>query len=130
VRLPVTLRWQRRSLSAGERYAVFVDRAPVAPGEMLSSIVNEDDPCRFTQTCSTKPFLESRNVYRTAAPRLTIESIAETNELSRSIARDTHEAVIVVIDASNRRVGEQSYAVDFRIRRDGRTAAPLGLSRG
>jgi hypothetical protein len=132
VSLPVTLHWQRRSLSAGERYAVFVDRAPVAPGDPLSSIVNEDDPCRFTQTCATKLFLESRNVYRTAAPRLVIESIATTDELSRSNARDTHEAVIVVIDARNRRIGEKSYAVDFRIRRGSGQAAVARLwsSRG
>ena len=116
VTLPVRVRWRSdlEGGAAGEPYyAVFVDRAPIRPGQSLRVLA--DESCNRTKGCPDLQYLRDRYVYVTDETEVTLDVVPQRGSSQRTGARDSHEATIVVLDADGRRVGEQAYAVEFEV---------------
>jgi hypothetical protein len=89
VQLPLTIDWDVEEFDGS--FAVFVDRSPVGPGDELPA----DLPEGVLSTADTKVVLETM-------PRASLE-------------KELHTATIVLIDRSNRRVGESAFDVTFEL---------------
>lgn len=98
VHLPLAVRWRFLDALGGAggpaQFAVFVDRAPVAPGESLTAL----DPA------------ERRAVVLTHATETTVSSL-DSSTTGGGAAE--HQVTVVLLDASGRRIGETSAAVHF-----------------
>jgi hypothetical protein len=93
VGIPVNLRWSMRGgLPAGERFAVFVDEAPVAPGHALA----HGDP----------------QVISTTSTRCTIRTLG----VEENSAAQEHEVIIVLVNTSRVRLGESQWSLLFKDR--------------
>lgn len=113
VHLPVTVRWTMRDFDhPGGYYALFVDRAPVRPGQTVESLADGD--CRRTPGCPDRSYLAARGVYTTAGTSLTLTAVDPVNSYDRI---QTHEVTIVLMDRTGRRIGESAWYVDFRLPR-------------
>lgn len=125
VHLPVTLRWAISGFrvvapgtnpataeSPGEGYfAVFVDRAPVQPGQPLDAVA--DRSCRRTPGCVNAGYLADRGVYAAWQDQITIRQIDVTSYQQT----ETHEATVVLLDPAGRRIGESAWYIDFRMKK-------------
>lgn len=125
VKLPVTIRWRISGFSvvpAGTLpvssrsgyFAVFVDRAPIKPGQTVAATA--DRQCRRTPGCVNAGYLADRGVYTSVSDSLTLTQIANVNTYENL---QTHEATVVILDSSGRRIGESAWYLDFRMRRLG-----------
>ena len=123
VALPITISWTMRDFSvvspgtvpASGRsgyFAVFVDRAPIKPGQTVATIA--DRQCRQTSGCVNATYLAARGVYTTDTDSLTLKQLAQVNDYQ---SVQLHEATVVLVDASGRRIGESAWYIDFRVRR-------------
>lgn len=119
VELPVTIRWTTEDLepaSGDDSYfAVFVDRAPIAPGENLRSLA--DDSCNRTEGCPDLEYFRDRYVLVTDTTSVTLDAVPNRGG-QRTSAKDRHEATIVLIDADGRRIGEAAFTVEFTVEGD------------
>lgn len=125
VSLPLTLRWKvndaklRAMIGTGRdqgAFVVFVDREPIRPGQSIASLA-ENRTCRDTGDCptATADWLAERYVFRTTDTELTLNQLLDLG--SEGGAREAHEATIVLVDASGRRVGESVFFVRFYVDR-------------
>ena len=123
VKVPVTVRWNMSDFSvtpAGSGapsskagyFAVFVDRAPIKPGETLRSIA--DRSCKLTKGCPDAAYLAQRGVYATTAPSVTLQQVPAVNSYQKV---QTHEVTVVLLDTAGRRIGEAAWYVDFRMKK-------------
>lgn len=123
VALPITLSWTMKDFSvvpagtppASSRagyFAVFLDRAPMKPGQTVAVIADRD--CRSTPGCVNATYLAARGVYTTDTDSLTLRELAQLNSYQ---SVQLHEATVVLVDGSGRRIGESAWYVDFRVRR-------------
>jgi hypothetical protein len=87
VTLPLTIDWDVRDFDG--TFAVFVDRAPIGPGDPLP----DELPSGVFATDDTEVVLES------------LPAASADDEL--------HTATIVLIDGDGRRVGESAFDVTF-----------------
>ena len=94
------------------RFAVFVDRAPIRPGQSLRAV--GDDDCRRTPGCPDDEYLRERYVFLTCATSLTLDTLPAKSGTTRTGADDTHDLTIVLVDADGRRLGEAAWTVEFR----------------
>ncbi len=125
VSLPVTIDWDIRDFAVvdpgqpaaeGEGYfAVFVDRAPVPPGESLSWIARDDDDCRAADGCPDEEYLNTRGVYATTETKLVFEQLPRTTDLEGR--KERHRAVVVLLDAGGKRIGESAFEIAFDLDR-------------
>ena len=123
VSLPVTIRWTIRDFDVVEPgsavrkdsgyFAVFVDRAPMPPGEDLAWLARKDDACLAEKGCPDAKSLASKDVYITTDTELVLAELDE--ELGGGPER--HKATIVLIDGSGNRLGESAFHVDFEVHR-------------
>jgi hypothetical protein len=113
VSLPVTLRWSARDFDG--TYAVFVDRAPVPPGQTLAWLARDDELCEQTVGCPNEAWFADRDVYATSSTQLTIDDLPDLTDGER---RDFHEASVVLLDRDGRRVGEAAFTVEFQVAHD------------
>ena len=120
VRLPVALRWQAsaitRTQERGPFFAVFVDRAPIRPGQTLAAVA--DDSCKRTRGCPDLTYLRDQFVFVTRDTHLTLVDVPKSRG-QRTGARNSHEATIVLVDARGGRIGENAYTVQFTIKDEG-----------
>lgn len=125
VKLPVTVSWRMSGFSvvpAGTLpvssrsgyFAVFVDRAPIKPGQTVAAAA--DRQCRRTPGCVNAGYLADRGVYTTSQDSLTLSEIANLNSYQHV---QTHEVTVVILDSSGRRIGESAWYLDFRMRKLG-----------
>lgn len=91
VHLPVTLRWQ---LGAG-RVMLFIDRPPMAPGEIFQG----------------QNAADLSGVVTTSATSYTLTSLPAATEGSRG----RHEVIIVRVDSSGHRVGDDSDYLELQV---------------
>ena len=117
VGLPVTIRWTTEDLESDGRsyFAVFVDRAPIAPGESLRSLA--DDSCNRTKGCPDLEYFRDRYVLVTDTTSVTLDAVPNRGG-QRTSAKNRHEATIVLIDADGHRIGEAAYTVEFTVEGD------------
>jgi hypothetical protein len=127
VTFPVTLTWKVQDFtvtgpgaappSKGSGYfAVFIDQAPVPPGEPLSYVARQDKTCRPTDGCPDKAYLAARGIYPTTETRLVLDQLPRQADDKR---RERHHAVVVLLDSSGRRIGESAFEIAFDVKRSG-----------
>jgi hypothetical protein len=105
------LRPGRAPLAAGDRFAVFADRAAVAPGESFTRVVERadgsaDPACTASGNCLDEAHLASRGLYLTTATDVLVRLPFVEHTTSRSVT-------IVVVGADGRRKGEAAWSVTF-----------------
>lgn len=121
VSLPIRLRWEvegfritgpdgAHSLNAGY-FAVFVDRTPMPPGKSLQWLAEQEDSCG-TSACGSVENLA--DVYATTKTTLTLTRLPAD---SRPGGAERHEAMIVLLDGTGRRIGESAFYVRFNFER-------------
>jgi hypothetical protein len=118
VRLPLRLRWKAtlpHQSGGGPYFAVFVDKAPVAPGQSLRVLA--DESCNRTAECPDAEYFRSRFVYVTDEQSIVLDVVPQRPS-QRAGADDRHEAVIVLVDGEGRRIGEAAWRVAFEVRDD------------
>lgn len=119
VTLPVTLSWEvegfhvtgkdGRALRDAGYFAVFVDRSPIPPGKSLEWLAQQEDSCG-SSACGSVDNLSG--VYATDDTRLKLTRLSATG---RDIEK--HEAVVVLLDGTGRRIGESAFYVQFNFER-------------
>jgi hypothetical protein len=114
--LPFDLRWQGKDLAisqpgavTGVYFAVFVDRAPLAPGVRLSHLV--DEACRRTRGCVGVAYFAERHVYLTGATSLRLGAEMVTHNPARYVHR-----IDIVLMSGDQRLGESVLSTTFRVR--------------
>ena len=123
VALPVTLSWSIDGFQLEKQgaappnshagyFALFVDRAPVRPGQTLLAIA--DSNCKHTPGCFNAQYLATRGVYTTASTSFTLQEIDNINSYQKV---QLHEVTVILLDTSGRRIGESAWYIDFRMQR-------------
>jgi len=94
-------------------FAVFVDRAPIAPWESLASLA--DDGCRRAPDCPNRGWLAERNVHVSLSSAVRLPVLP-----ARGWGRDGtgHEATVVLVRSDGVRWGEAADAVRFIVAKD------------
>lgn len=123
---PVTVRWRvsdqalsggSASAARGGYFAVFVDQAPIRPGQTMRAVASRDEQCLHQVGCPGPAYLAQRQIYLTSSDRVTLGQI-----LSLSGDQDAvqlHSVVVVLMDAAGHRVGENAWELDLRMRKIG-----------
>ena len=118
VDLPVTITWRapkiQRSATKGPFFVVFLDRAPIRPGQSLRAVA--DDTCNRTPGCPDLSYLRDRYVFVMKTTSLTLDVVPKKSG-QRTGAKESHEATIVLVDADGRRMGEAAYKVEFSVKK-------------
>ena len=120
VTLPVTITWtiedfrltgpNGRSEDDAGYFGVFIDRAPVPPGEPLSWIARDDKPCLRTPGCPDDVYLADRRVRFTEIPSIRFEQLPDLNAYR---GHEVHEVTIVLLDGNGERIGESAWYLTF-----------------
>lgn len=102
--LPLEVRWEAPRVPAGG-FAVFVDRAPVAPGQDLRSIARAEDDraCLDRPTCPDASWLRARGIYLVHDRAATIQSF---DTVGKQRDGGVHRITVVPLDADDRRPDE------------------------
>lgn len=95
-------------------FGVFVDTAPIKPGQSLQSVVNNDSGCKNNPKCLTTSMLATHQVYVTTRPEIEVPVIAS---LSDHDSIQLHDLVVVLLDTSGHRIGEYQWDLPFRMHR-------------
>jgi len=121
VSLPLALEWSSTGVRTtdpgkpepgGFYFAVFVDRAPLGPGEALVELVERE--CAVAGNgCATRSYFEQRGVFITDQLRLRIANVPVKTEHRKDAY--LHTATIVLMDSHHRRVGEGAWTRTFRV---------------
>lgn len=125
VNLPVTLTWRMKGFQFAQPgsappsghagyFAVFIDRAPVKPGQTLLTIA--DRLCRRTPGCFNTSYLAVRGIYTTLTDSVTVSQLNLTDSRQKI---QHHEATVVLIDTAGKRIGESAWYIDFQTDRPG-----------
>ncbi len=127
VKLPFTIRWNVNDFTitppngdpsddAGY-FALFFDRAPVAPGQKLESIAADDEACVQSPKCPGEKYLNQRHIYTTTETSLNIKSLPDIRPSERPETDDRHGLTIILLNGANERIGESSFYVEFIVDR-------------
>lgn len=126
VTLPLTIRWRVddfRITGPGPNaepdagyFALFLDRTPVPPGERLSWLARDDRRCKAVPGCPDATYLADRGAHTTNETFFTFDQLPIQDVYS---GHETHEATVVLLDATGRRIGESAWFVTFRYDRPG-----------
>ena len=117
---PVLVRWKvdRKRFrpvafdgsTSGRRgvFAVFVDSAPMRPGEHVDALAQGDRICETSPGCPDAAWLADHGVYLTVRPRLALAALPPS--VGRRVSgRRRHEITIVLLDGTGVRVGEAAW---------------------
>lgn len=121
VELPVTVQWTADDYpnEPGERFALFVDRAPIAPDRQIRFRVcteGEKLPPQLGQL--RKPCKDDRKtVFLTDELSFEFECF-EPRFTAPERERNKHTVTIVLVDADDRRIGEGAASVRFEVDED------------
>jgi hypothetical protein len=109
--VPVRISWTARGVTLippgsdqrGAFFGVFVDRAPLKPGQNLLALV--DSVCKRTPGCANDSFFAERNVHLTDKTSVVLAGLAR---------HELHHVAIVLMDTGGSRIGEIAATVTFR----------------
>jgi hypothetical protein len=125
VSLPVTLSWTVHDFDLkgagapdGGSFAVFVDRSPVPPGKPLSWLARGDAECQDKPGCPDTAYLAQQGVYETTATSLQLTTIKD-DDPSSTAKTSKHDATVILLDGSGKRIGEVAWNVTFDLKRKG-----------
>ena len=113
VTLPVTVRWKVTAAVPAARFAVFLDRAPQAPGRPLSALARDDRTCHPSEGCPDAAWFAQHNVYPTTGTSFPIHALPTFSKAER---QQFHEVTVVLLDGDSRRIGESAFWVEFKVR--------------
>lgn len=91
-------------------FAIFVDRAPMPPGQDLKSLVSDDSSCVSRPDCPTPGYLAGRDIFITDQTSYSVQSIQSTS------ATASHELSVVLLDSHGRRIGDSSWFVSVNVK--------------
>jgi hypothetical protein len=126
VHAPLTIRWTIRdfTLSAPATgptdkhvgyFAVFVDRAPIKPGQTLKVVASDDRACQREPTCPDAAYLALRQIYTTTTTSVTLPRVAPL--VDNGDKTQLHEVTIVLLDTSGHRIGESAWHITFKMKK-------------
>jgi hypothetical protein len=126
VTAPVRLHWTMRDFavrrpgsappsSAAGYFAVFVDRAPIKPGQTLKAVASGDPLCQQRQGCPDRAYLALHQVYTTDRSSITVPEVHALSTSNSDV--QTHTFTVVLLDTAGRRIGESAWQTDLRIPR-------------
>jgi hypothetical protein len=117
VRLPFTIRWTMRDFRVKGAhhgsFAVFIDQAPIRPGQTLRAVAANDPTCLKNPHCPNAKYLAARQIYVTTHDWLTLRQVFPLKSYENV---QLHEATIILLDSSGHRESESAWYVDFRLR--------------
>ena len=105
--LPVIIRWSRPAFTGRGSFALFVDRAPVRPGQRLDAIASGDPTCDHPPGCDNAAYFSAHQVYSTPAEAFTLSHIDTLSGNRQS--QQLHQVTIVLLDSAGRRLGESAW---------------------
>ena len=108
VQAPFTVQWEH---DGDGQFAVFVDRAPIRPGQALADLATPE--CERSPGCPDEQYYADRGVYLTTDDRIVVEQLLPLAGSNGRNPSPVHLATIVRI-AEGRRVGEAAWTVEFR----------------
>lgn len=114
VATPFDVRWTG-DLARGESFAVFVDRAPIAPGESLAHAFAEE--CDGGEGCPDEAFLAARGVHVTDGNEVEVPLLMPRGGADGAPDLEVHHVTIVVVGADGARRGERSWSTELRVAR-------------
>ncbi|MEX1008991.1 MAG: hypothetical protein WD271_14250 [Acidimicrobiia bacterium] len=112
---PARITWDARPLAPRQRFAVFVDQQPMAPGESLESLA--DDTCKATPGCPDELYLAAHFIFVTRGHNVTVPVLPFNGPFPVNDLYGLHAATIVIVDGAGRRVGEDSWSTNFFVER-------------
>ena len=128
VHLPLTISWRMDrfqvaapgsappSPSAGY-FVLFVDRAPIRPGQTLKEICKSDPYERGDRNCPTPAYLTGKQIFTTTDDHVTLQNLA--NIPGSKDKKQLHTFVVVLMDTAGHRIGESAWELDLRLPRIG-----------
>lgn len=118
VNLPLTVSWTEGApYRPGDKFALFLDRGSIGIGNSILHLIPES--CRKVPSCSEDQYLQQQDVYVTTATSISLVNLPSTSLTGHSSGKEDHEIVVVVLDSSGKRIGEQYASVDFIYQRRG-----------
>jgi hypothetical protein len=114
VTTPFSLQWTFAGVPPA-KFAVFVDRAPIKPGQSLRTIGSHDTACKNDPSCPDASYLAQRQVYVTTADSLNLSQVLPLT--GNRDGTQVHSAVVVLLDASGHRIGESAWTREFKMKR-------------
>jgi len=94
-------------------FGVFVDRPPPAPGDTVESLVRNDKSCKARPGCPDAEFLAHRGAFTTTD---TYFILGRLPDISTHDEHGAHDVIVVLLDATGRRIGEGAVHAEFRVR--------------
>ncbi|HUC04563.1 MAG TPA: hypothetical protein VL961_04140 [Acidimicrobiales bacterium] len=121
VHTPLTVRWHMSDFAPGGRggagpggyFALFVDQAPIRPGQSMKAVAAGDAYCLHTPGCPDRTYLAQHQIYTTTSTSVTLPSVA--NLPADNDAVQLHTFVVVLMDPSGHRIGESAWELDLRL---------------
>lgn len=125
---PVTVRWRMsdfriqaqgsgKASRGGGYFAVFVDQAPIRPGQTMRAVASRDPQCLHQAGCPGAAYLAARQIYTTTDTVLTLGQIPSIAGDSEAV--QLHTVTVVLMDTSGHRIGESAWELDLRMRKVG-----------
>jgi hypothetical protein len=116
IALPYTFRWDVHDVEptgGSGRFALFLDRTPMAPGRSADSLLSDEQEARCAgDPACTAEALAADGVWLTDDTELTVDSVAADPDDRPS---DLHRMTLVLLDEDGRRRGESAFSVEFRL---------------
>jgi hypothetical protein len=112
--LPLEVRWESDETPEGG-FAVFVDRAPIAPGRDLRSLARRerDTACLQRDGCPDADWLNARRVYVSDGSAAIVDALGDNAD------GDVHRVSVVALDRDGRRSSDAGASVEVVVSRDG-----------
>jgi len=98
-------------------FAVFVDRAPIRPGQTMRAVASRDLLCMHQAGCPDRAYLAARQIYTTTKTELTLGQIPSIPGDSEAV--QLHTVTVVLMDTAGHRIGESAWELDLRMRKVG-----------
>jgi hypothetical protein len=99
-------------------FAVFVDRAPMAPGRNIDSLAEHDAVCSVSPGCPDAAWLAEHGVFLTTRPALAFTALPVGSGRRAGAGRRRHEVTVVLLDGRGARIGESAWTRVFYERED------------
>jgi hypothetical protein len=111
VSVPFRVAWSV-SRHSGDRFAVFLDSTPMAPGTTLRQLAGT--ACKGQVHCPDATYLAGLGIYLTSSNRVTIPALPATAGTNGREPHPVHTLTVVLVNAAGSRVGSAAWETEFR----------------